>query len=474
MDKIKTRFPPSPTGFLHIGSLRTALYNYYFARKHGGAFVLRIEDTDRSRYVEGAVESLLRTLKRMEIDVDEGPFVQSERLEIYRAHAQQLVQAGHAYRCFCSKERLEELRAVQQTAKQPTKYDRACLTLATDEVEARIARGDASVVRMRIPEGETSFEDEVRGRVTIQNKELDDQVLLKADGFPTYHLAVVVDDHLMGITHVIRGEEWISSVPKHILLYQWFGFPLPVFAHLPLILNPDRSKLSKRQGDVSVEDYFEKGFLEEALGNYVSLLGFNPGGDREIYSREELIAAFDLKKLNKSGAVFDVNKLLWMNGQYLKNLPADELALRVRPWLEHGAGDVPEQLLQKVCDVEKTRMSLLSDIRNIIPMYLHQPDISPDLLVWKTADREDALLQLKGVRERMDACDDKTFSTPGLVEETLKRYIEERNLGTGNVLWPLRVALSGAKRSPGPHELAWVLGKEETIRRIDHATSLLA
>lgn len=472
--KIKTRFPPSPTGYLHIGSLRTALYNYYFARKHSGAFVLRIEDTDRARYKEGAVESLLRTLKRVGIDYDEGPYIQSKRLDIYREHANRLLKSGNAYYCFCTKERLEELRATQQAAKRPTKYDRKCLNLTKEEIDTRLAQGESHVIRMQIPQGKTTFEDEVRGTVTIDNQELDDQVLLKADGFPTYHLAVVVDDHLMGITHVIRGEEWISSVPKHVLLYRWLGFPLPVFAHLPLILNPDRSKLSKRQGDVSVEDFLDKGYLEEALNNYVSLLGFNPSGDREIYTREELIAAFDLKKINKSGAVFDVNKLLWMNGQYIKMFSGDALAERVLPWLQNGVGEVDRFLLEKICEVEKTRLSLLSDIREVIGIYLHLAEYPADRLVWKKSDREDAVVQLQGMREAIARLDDHTFSSPDLIEQALKRYIGDNDLQTGNVLWPLRVALSGSERSAGPHEMAWVLGKEETIRRIEHATTLLA
>lgn len=470
---IKTRFPPSPTGFLHIGSLRTALYNYYFARKHNGKFLLRIEDTDQARYVEGAVESLLRTLKRMDIDFDEGPFVQSERLGIYKEHANQLVQSGHAYHCFCSKQRLDELRTTQQLAKKPTKYDRACLSLSKDEVHQRLTDGQPFVLRMQIPEGITTFVDEIRGTIKINNDEMDDQVLIKADGFPTYHLAVVVDDHLMGVTHIIRGEEWLSSVPKHILLYEWFGFPLPVFAHLPLILNPDRSKLSKRQGDVSVEDYLSKGYLEEALINYVSLLGFNPSADQEIYTRDELIASFDLKKVNKSGAIFDVNKLLWMNGKYLSIMSAHELALRVRPFLDR-VGDIETSLLERICEVEKTRWNILSDSRESVESYLSRPDYHADLLVWKKSDRKDALTQLKDVRNLLAGLDNKVFSDAGLIEQALKRYIMDNGLQNGNVLWPVRAALSGKQKSAGPHELVWIFAKEETLRRIDHAIDLLA
>lgn len=469
---VKTRFPPSPTGFLHVGSLRTALYNFYFAKKHHGTFLLRIEDTDRTRLVDGAVEALIRTLHRMHITYDEGPFIQSERLPIYQEHALRLVEKQKAYYCFCSKDRLEELRQTQTAAKRPSKYDRTCLKFSQEEITARLAKSEPYVIRMHIPEGKTTFIDVVRGSVTIDNSEIDDQVLLKTDGFPTYHLAVVVDDHLMGVTHVIRGEEWISSVPKHVLLYEWFGWPLPTFAHLPLILNPDKSKLSKRQGDVSVEDFLAKGYLEEALNNYVSLLGFNPSADREIYSREEFIEAFDLKKINKSGAVFDVNKLLWMNGQYIKALSASELAKRVIPFLD-GAREIAEELLEKVCEVEKSRMNLLAEIRPTIAPYLAQPFYDASILIWKKSNREDALTQLAGLREFYASVENKSFASVKLLEEATKRYISERNLDNGNVLWPLRVALSGLERSAGPYELAWVLGKGETLQRIDHAITLL-
>ncbi len=484
---VKTRFPPSPTGFIHIGSLRTALYNFYFAKKHHGTFLLRIEDTDRARLVPGAVEALIRTLSTMGITYEEGPmledgvvvergehgpYVQSNRLEIYKTYVQKLIDQKVAYHCFCSKERLEDLRNTQSAAKQPTKYDRVCLKLSEQEVSSRLEKNELHVIRMLIPEGKTTFVDEVRGSITINNQEIDDQVLLKADGFPTYHLAVVVDDHLMEVTHIIRGEEWISSAPKHVLLYQWFGFPLPVFAHLPLILNPDKSKLSKRQGDVSVEDFLAKGYLEEALNNYVSLLGFNPSADREIYTQEELIAAFDLKKINKSGAVFDVKKLLWMNGQYIKSLSASKLMARVKPFLIR-AGDIDSCLLERVCEIEKTRMELLTDINDLITSYTQQPSYDASCLVWKKSDKKDARLQLSGLRQWFSSMDTNTFDSAQLLEEAGKRYISERNLDNGNVLWPLRVALSGLDKSAGPYELAWAFGQKETIKRIDHAITFL-
>lgn len=483
---VKTRFPPSPTGYLHVGSLRTALYNYFFAKKYNGKFLLRIEDTDRERYVEGAVESLIGTLERMKIDYDEGPvvrngkivekgnngpYVQSARLEIYKKYANQLVDSGHAYYCFCSKERLTKLREQQQAIKQTTKYDRNCLKLSAEEIQTKLQSGESNVIRMKIPDGKTMFHDEIRGDVTIDNQEIDDQVLLKADGFPTYHLAVVVDDYLMGVTHIIRGEEWISSVPKHVILYNWFGFPIPIFAHLPLILNPDKTKLSKRQGDVAVEDYLAKGFLEEALENFVSLLGFNPTADREIYTREELIEHFDLKKINKSGAVFDVNKLLWMNGQYIKKLSDEDFVSRVKPFLK---GKVEDDILRRICKIEKSRINLLSDISAVVDSYQSNPVYEKELLVWKKSDSKDAKLQLKNILEFISSIDEIVFNDPQLIEQAISRYIKDNDLENGNVLWPLRVSLSGAERSPSPFELLWVLQKQESLKRIEHAVKILS
>lgn len=481
---VVTRFPPSPTGFLHVGSLRTALYNYLFARHNGGRFILRVEDTDRARYVEGAVESLIKTMNAMGLDYDEGPtlvdgkivevgdngpYTQSNRTEIYTKHALQLVEQGDAYHCFCSKERLAELRKGQQIAKLPTKYDRTCAGLSKDEVKTKMDSGEAFVIRLKISEGPITFKDEIRGSVTIDGSEVDDQVLMKADGFPTYHLAVVVDDHLMGVTHVIRGEEWVSSVPKHVLLYKMLGFELPTFAHLPLILNPDKSKLSKRQGDVAVEDFLTKGYLPEALLNFVALLGFNPSGDQEIYSIKELQDSFNLSGVNKSGAVFDVEKLNWMNGQYIKKLDAEDLLERARQYTE----DVDDSLLGRILAVEKDRLSFLSEITDHLHMYTGQPEYDPEILVWKKADKEDALTQLKGVGETIKGLKNETFESLELIEGAIKKYIEDNELKNGNVLWPLRVALSGEPRSPSPFELTWILGKEETLARLKFATDKL-
>lgn len=486
---VRTRFAPSPTGYLHIGGLRTCLYNVLLARQQEGQFLLRVEDTDRERYVPGAVESLVRTLGRVGMVPDEGPclengqviqkgdkgpYIQSERLPIYKVYAKQLVDAGSAYFCFCSSERLDALRKQQEIAKLPTKYDRHCVSLTTEEVEQRLSSNEPHVIRLKMPDGETSFVDVIRGTITINNAEIDDQVLIKSDGFPTYHLAVVVDDHLMEITHVIRGEEWISSTPKHVTLYKLFGWTAPQFAHLPLILNPDKSKLSKRQGDVAVEDYLDKGYLPETLVNFVALLGFNPKADQELYSIEELVSLFDLSKINKSGAVFDVTKLDWMNGQYIMKKTAAELAALSLPFLERAGKTVEPGLLERICAVEKTRLSRLSEVADLVDAYAVLPAYEPTILVWKKADAADGRAQLEGVRALLASMEDSAWSEIALIEGVVKRYIEEKGLSNGNVLWPTRVALSGRPASPSPFELAWALGKQETLARLDTAITLLS
>ncbi len=486
---VRTRFAPSPTGFLHVGGLRTALYNYLLARQQSGTYILRVEDTDRERFVPGAVESLLRMFERVNLLPDEGPrlvdgiveqfgdvgpYVQSERLPIYAEHARRLLDAGAAYVCFCSSERLDGLRKQQEIAKLSTKYDRHCLGLSGEEVLRRLAGGESHVLRLRVPEGKTSFDDVIRGNITIDNSEVDDQVLIKSDGFPTYHMAVVVDDHLMKITHVIRGEEWISSTPKHVILYRLFGWDAPLFAHLPLLLNADKSKLSKRQGDVAVEDYLAKGYLPEALVNFVALLGFNPKGDQEIYTMEELISLFDLSKVNVSGAVFDQAKLNWMNGQYVMKKTAAELVVLVRPFLDTAGKTVDAALLQKICAIEKTRMERLTDIVEIVDAYVSMPAFDSAILVWKKADAADSRANLVGVRDHLSTVDESIWNEIAMVETSIKGYIEAKGLSNGNVLWPTRVALSGRAASPGPFELAWALGKDETMRRLESAITRLA
>ncbi|OGL98017.1 glutamate--tRNA ligase [Candidatus Uhrbacteria bacterium RIFOXYB2_FULL_45_11] len=470
---VVTRFAPSPTGYLHVGGLRTALYSYLFAKQQKGTFILRIEDTDQTRLVPGAVEALITTLTTMGLPPDKGPFIQSERLALYREHTQRLLDHGHAYYCFCSKERLLVLREEQQATKSPMKYDRACLHLSKEDIDQKLAENVPHVVRLLVPEGKTTFTDEIRGEITIENKEVDDQVLLKTDGFPTYHLAVVVDDNDMAVTHIIRGDEWISSVPKHIILYNMFGFPIPKFAHLPLILNPDKSKLSKRQGDVAVEDYLAKGFLKEALINFVALLGFNPTADREIYTLEELIAFFDLSKINKSGAVFDHDKLNWMNGMYLRTKTTQELIELSKPFLKTSNVIIDDAFFARIVEIEKERLVTLQELADRAQEYSQTIAYDASLLIWKKADTEDAKMHLIALKSVIANLDESVFSDRALVETAIKKYIEEGSFQNGNVLWPLRAALSNKEKSPNPFELIWMFGKDESLKRIDQALSLL-
>ncbi|PIQ67791.1 glutamate--tRNA ligase [Candidatus Uhrbacteria bacterium CG_4_9_14_3_um_filter_41_35] len=486
MTPARTRIAPSPTGYVHIGTLRTALYNYFLAKQTGGKYIIRIEDTDRERLVEGSVENLLETMKFLGLEHDEGPvidkdgvieeigeygpYTQSARLHIYADYVNQLISQGNAYHCFCSKERLTTMREEQQATKQSPKYDRTCLRLSENEVQAKLSTGENSVVRLKIPEGETIFEDAVRGLIKINNSEVDDQVILKADGFPTYHLAVVVDDHLMKITHILRGEEWISSTPKHVLLYKMFGWEAPVFAHLPLLLNPDKSKLSKRQGDVAVEDYLKRGYLPKALINFVSLLGFNPKGDQELYEIEEFTELFDLSKVNKSGAVLNMEKLDWMNNHYLKALSRDELKEVARPFVQ---ANVDNELVLNAIMIERERVSRLDELQEKIGYYLEEPAYDGAILIWKKADAGDAKAQLEGMLKLLQGVEDDALSSIEQIETLIKNYIEANGLSNGNVLWPLRTALSGREKSSSPFELIWALGKTQSLNRIEKGISLL-
>lgn len=484
---VRTRIAPSPTGFMHIGTLRTALWDFYLARQQQGQFVIRIEDTDQKRSVEGAVEGLLATLQKLNLDHDEGPileadnsltekgekgpYVQSQRLDLYQPYINQLLEAGHAYHCFCSAERLEVMRAEQTAVKQTPKYDRLCLKLSREEVAAKIANNEPKVVRLKIPEGQSVFTDAIRGKIVFNNADVDDQVLVKTNGFPTYHLAVVVDDHLMEISHVLRGEEWLPSTPKQIILHAMLGWDMPVYAHVPLLLNPDKKKLSKRQGDVSVEDFLAKGYLPEALLNFVATLGFNPTADREIFTQEELIASFDLSKVNKAGAVLNIEKLDWMNQQYLQHLSEDRLFTFAKPFLGEFASH-PRAV--KATFVERSRVNRLNEFATAIRPYLEQVPYESSILVWKKADQADSYTQLAGVRDFLINLDTSHFAHISLLEEAVKGYISSKGVGNGNVLWPLRVALSGLERSASPFEFLWVLGQEEAMARIDLALTKLA
>jgi len=372
---VRVRFAPSPTGYLHVGGLRTALYNYLFARKNGGKFVLRIEDTDRNRYVEGAVDNLLSALKWCGLDFDEGPeaggcfgpYLQSQRLDTYQKHIQELIVKGDAYYCFCTPARLEALKEEQQKQKLPqAKYDKHCLSLSKSKIEENLANKVPFVVRLNVRQNQKIiFDDIVRSRVEFESNNVDDQVLIKSDGFPTYHFANVVDDHLMEISHVIRGEEWLSSTPKHVLLYDSFGWERPIFTHLPLLLNPDRTKLSKRQGDVAVEDYRSKGFLKEALVNFVALLGWNAGDDKEFYFMNGLIENFSLERVNKAGAVFDIEKLNWLNAEHLRRKTNDEILLMLKEEIqksEFGNQNYSDEFLLLIIEAMKERVSFVKEL----------------------------------------------------------------------------------------------------------------
>jgi glutamyl-tRNA synthetase len=381
--RVVTRFAPSPTGFVHVGSHRTALYNYLFARQQGGKFILRVEDTDRKRFVEGAVENLLSSLRRLGIEYDagpgkedgNGPYFQSRRSDIYRKEVERLLANGHAYRCFCSAERLEALRQEQIAKQVPSAYDGHCRELSPEESEMR-AKKEAYVIRLKVPrEGVCAFHDIVRGDVEIAWQQVDDQVLVKSDGYPTYHLANVVDDHYMQVTHIIRGEEWLPSVPKHLYLYEALGWEAPQMAHLPLLLNPDRSKLSKRQGDVAIEDYLKKGYVPEALNNFLALLGWNPGEKNEIYSLDELIRAFDINKIVKAGAVFDLQKLNWMNAQYIKNMEKERYLKEARHWLAADMQDDPK--LDVALLAVQTSLTTFRDIPEKLSVFSGEP-ATPD------------------------------------------------------------------------------------------------
>ncbi len=479
MDNVRVRFAPSPTGFLHVGGLRTALYNYLFAKRNNGTFILRIEDTDQSRKVEGAVENLISSLTWAGVEFDEGPgkegavgpYVQSQRLHHYWWQTQQLVDADKAYCCFCTPERLEKVREQQIAEKKSITYDRLCRDIPQSEARKRVEAGESYVVRMKVPlEGDVTFDDMIRGKVTIANAILDDQVLLKTDGYPTYHLAVVVDDHAMQISHVIRGEEWLPSTPKHVLLYQFCGWDLPVFAHLPLLLNPDGSKLSKRQGDVAVEDYRTKGYLKEALVNFIAFLGWNPGDTREIFSLEELVNEFSFERVGKSGAVFNIDKLNWLNQQHIRLKTEDELLVAVKPMLaEKGWTGLPDDYLKRVIALLKDRITVMPDFTTECTFFYEDPksfDEKGRAKNWGP----DTAGHLTLIMEKYTACEDFTAAA---TEQLLRAAAEELHISAGKLIHPVRLAATGVSLGPSLFHVLEVLGKETTLRRMKFAVETL-
>ncbi|MBI4363680.1 MAG: glutamate--tRNA ligase [Candidatus Doudnabacteria bacterium] len=472
--EVRTRFAPSPTGFLHIGGLRTALFNFLWSRKNNGKFLLRIEDTDKARTVPGALENIVQTLKDFHLNFDEELYLQSERLEVYKKYAEELVANGHAYYCFCMQERLEQLRKRQQDQKQPPKYDKYCLTHQEDPSEPH-------VIRLNVPADKTiRFTDVVHGEIAVSSNDLDDQVLLKSDGFPTYHLANVVDDHLMQISHVIRGDEWIPSTPKHVLLYSAFGWESPQFVHLPLLLTKSRKKLSKREGDVAVKDFLEQGYLPEALLNFVALLGWNPKTEQEIFNLRELVEQFSLDKLNKAGAVFDLEKLEWLNGVYIRSLKVEDLFARISPYLVKAGFEIdkyPKEFLLRILFLEQARLKKLSEIGDRVKYFFDDPQYDPQLLIWKKTDKKIILDSLQKLQSFLQTLPQEKF-TGQILEEEIKKFIEIEKLKTGEVLWPLRVAISGLEASPGPFEImdafgALSNGKEVVLKRLSAAAEKL-
>ena len=481
MSKVRTRFAPSPTGRMHVGNLRTALYAYLIAKHEGGDFILRIEDTDQERYVEGALDIIYHTLKETGLVHDEGPdldggvgpYVQSERQAqgIYLKYAKELVEKGEAYYCFCGKERLESLKQ-EVAGKEIIVYDKHCLHLSKEEVEAKLAAGVPYVIRQNIPnEGTTSFEDEIYGKIEVPNSELDDMILIKSDGYPTYNFANVVDDHLMGITHVVRGNEYLSSSPKYNRLYAAFGWDVPVYVHCPLITNEEHKKLSKRCGHSSYEDLIEQGFVTEAVVNYVALLGWCPSDNREIFSLEELVEAFDYHHMNKSPAVFDMGKLRWMNGEYIKAMDFDKFYERALPYLKEA---IHKDLdLKKIASQVKTRIEVFPEIKELIDFYEEVPEYDTQMYCHKKmkTTEETSLNLLKEVLPLLEAQDD--YSNDALFE-ALVAFGKEHGYKTGYIMWQIRTALSGKQTTPaGATEILEILGKEESIKRIHAAIEKL-
>ena len=472
--KVRTRFAPSPTGYMHVGNLRTALYAYLVAKKDGGTFILRIEDTDQQRKVEGAEDIIYNTLRQCGLRWDEGPdiggpvgpYVQSERMGMFIDYAKQLVESGHAYYCFCDKDRLEQMKTIQKASGQPTRYDGHCRNLSKEEVEARLAAGEPYVIRQKMPlEGTTTFHDEIFGDITVENSTLDDQVLIKRDGMPTYNFANVVDDHLMGITHVIRGNEYLSSTPKYNLLYQAFGWEIPVYIHCPPVMKNATEKLSKRNGDASFEDLVAKGYLKDAVLNYIALLGWNPKGEEEIFTLDELVREFSPEDISKSPAIFDSQKLRYINAEYLRRMDEETFYETVLPWMKKGVAreDIDFHLLAQVLHA---RTEVLDEVPPQLDFIDALPDYSNDLYTHKKmkTNAETSLDALQKVLPVLEGIEDFTLAP---VHDALFALIAELGVKNGAVLWPLRVALTGKSFTPGGGvEMAVILGKEESLARI--------
>ena len=482
MSKVRTRFAPSPTGRMHVGNLRTALYAYLVAKHEGGDFILRIEDTDQERYVEGAVDIIYRTLQKTGLIHDEGPdkdggcgpYVQSERQAqgIYLKYAKELIDKGEAYYCFCDKERLEGLKKVV-AGKEIHVYDKHCLHLSKEEVEEKLAAGVPYVIRQNNPtEGTTTFEDEIYGDITVDNAELDDMILIKSDGYPTYNFANVVDDHLMGITHVVRGNEYLSSSPKYNRLYEAFGWEVPVYIHCPLITDENHQKLSKRCGHSSFEDLVEQGFLTEAIVNFVALLGWSPADNQEIMTLEELVEKFDYHHMNKSPAVFDSTKLKWMNGEYIKKMDFDKFYEMALPYIKEVI--TKDYDLKKIAHMVQTRIEIFPDIRDHIDFFEELPEYDVAMYTHKKM-KTNAQTSLEVLQEILPVLEAQEDYSNDALYQTLLKYVEQKGCKNGYVMWPIRTAVSGKQMTPGgATELMEVLGKEESLARIRKGIELLS
>lgn len=479
--EVRTRFAPSPTGYMHIGNLRTALYEYLIAKSQGGKFILRIEDTDQERQVEGAVDVIYNTMRMTGLHHDEGPdiggeygpYVQSERMGMYMDYAKELVEKGEAYYCFCTKERLESLKESNAEGAAFAKYDRHCLGLSKEEVQAKLDAGVPFVIRQKMPDsGTTTFSDVVYGDITVENTELDDQILMKADGFPTYNFANVVDDHLMHITHVVRGSEYLSSTPKYNLLYKAFGWEPPVYVHLPAVMRDAHHKLSKRHGDKSFEDLVREGYVVEAIVNYIALLGWSPSGTQEIFSLKELEENFDMAGLSKSPAIFDIKKLTWMNSEYLKAMDFEKYYALAEPKLKEALGDTDLDL-KKIAALLQKRLETLNDIPSLVEFFKTLPEYGTELYTHKKMKTNDEIA-LSSLEAALPVLENLADWNTTSIHDALMALVGELGIKNGQLLWPVRTALSGEPTSPGgAMELADILGKEESLRRIRKGIELL-
>ena len=476
MKKVRTRFAPSPTGYMHIGNLRTALFTYLIAKQNDGDFILRIEDTDQERYVEGAVEVIYKTLKDVGLNWDEGPdiggpvgpYIQSERMGMFKKYAVELVEKGEAYYCFCDKERLEEVKAIQEASGIMPMYDRHCRNLSKEEVQEKLDAGVPYVIRQKVPlEGEVTFHDALYGDITVDCSTLDDQILIKTDGMPTYNFANVVDDHLMGITHVVRGNEYLASAPKYNLLYKAFGWEVPEYIHVEHIMKDKQHKLSKRDGDASYEDLMQKGYLKEAVINYIALLGWAPKGENEIYSLEELVKEFDIQGLSKSPAIFDPMKLKAINGKYIKALTAEKFAEYAIPYIKETVKREDVDLME-IAALLQARTELFTEIPESVDFIDNLPDYDIALYTHKKmkTNPENSLDSLKAVLPVLEAIEEKEWTIEN-IHDKLFELIAQKEVKNGIILWPLRVAVSGKAFTPGGGiEICHIIGKADSIERI--------